>query len=194
MSTTPPLTGAADVRSIDALRDWLAAARNYHEICSESLSGIRLEIHRGLEWIDEQIDLWRREARNAEEGVVQAKAELAARKFPNWDGRMPDTTVQERNLRRAEARLEHAHDRAGRCKQWLVQLPRLVDETFTGAGHRLELFLEADLARALAALVRQIETLERYAGVRLDFGTSSTPTAVSAGEITKPKSDAEATS
>ena len=95
----------ADVRSIPALRDWLVAVTTYSSEVSESLSGIQIEIRRGFEWLSEQLTLWQRAVRTCEEEVVQAKAELAARKFPGWDGKMPDTTIQERNLRRAKARL-----------------------------------------------------------------------------------------
>ena len=56
------------------------------------------------------MSLWKQATRDCEEDVAQAKAELAARRFPGFDGRMPDTTIQERNLRRAEARLDYARD------------------------------------------------------------------------------------
>src|SRR5207253_191296 len=92
----------ADVGSIPALRDWLAALSVYRTEAAASLAGIQGEIRRGHEWVAEQLSLWQRAVRDCEEEVVQAKAELAARKFPGFDGRMPDTTVQEKNLRRAQ--------------------------------------------------------------------------------------------
>ena len=102
------MAAGADVRSIPALRDWLAAVATYREEAAEAVSGINQEIRRGFAWIEEQMTLWQRAVRDCEEEVTQAKAELAARRFPGFDGRMPDTTVQERNLRRAQARLEYA--------------------------------------------------------------------------------------
>ncbi|SRR5579885_2383502 len=166
----------ADVSSIHALRDWLAAMAAYRSDVAESLAGIRIEIRRGLEWVSEQLALWQRAVRDCEEEVTQAKAELAARKFPGWDGRMPDTTVQEKNLRRAKARLEHAEEQVKKCRSWLSRLPKLIEEAFTGHGHRLELFLEGDLARGLAVLDRRLDALERYAGLRTDY--SSGPSVV----------------
>ncbi len=162
------MTGA-DVRDIPALREWLAALQVYQHDAGEALGGIRIEVHRGQEWVSRQLDLWQRAVRAAEEEVVQAKAELAARRFPNFDGKMPDTTVQERNLRRAVARLEHAEDQVAKCRKWITQLPKLIDETFTGAGHRLATFLDTDVPAAVAAMQRQIESLERYAETRADF-------------------------
>ena len=138
---------------------------------------IRIEIHRGQEWVSRQLDLWQRAVRVADEAVAQAKTELAGRRFPGFDGRMPDATVQERNLRRAVARLEHCEDQVVKCRKWMTQLPKLIDETFTGASHRLNTFLETDVPGAVAALQRQIEALERYTETRLDF--ASAPSAAS---------------
>ncbi|MGL4423145.1 MAG: hypothetical protein ACRCZF_20960, partial [Gemmataceae bacterium] len=90
-------------------------------------------------------------------------------RFPNWDGRMPDTTVEERNLRRAEARKDHAQEKARLCQKWLAQLPKQIDETYSGPSRRLLNFLEADVARQLAVLEQQAEALERYAQVRIDY-------------------------
>lgn len=165
----------ADVRSIPALRDWLAAVATYREEASEALSGIQQEIRRGFAWIEEQLTLWQRAVRDCEEEVTQAKAELAARRFPGFDGRMPDTTIQERNLRRALARLEYAEEKVLACRKWIGKLPKAVEEAFTGPGHRLASFLDGDLVRGATQLDRRIDALERYAGLRTDFTGGSAP-------------------
>jgi hypothetical protein len=166
----------ADVASIEALRDWLAALATYREEVGEALAGVQIELRRGLDWVAEQMALWQRAVRDCEEEVTQRKAELAAKKFPTWDGRLPDTTVEERNLRRAVARLEHAEDQVRKCRSWITRLPKLIEESYTPHGHRLQLFLEGDLARAMAVLDRRIDALERYAGLKTDY--ASGPSAI----------------
>ena len=168
----------ADVREINGLRDWLASAAVFKVESEESLASIQLEIRRGIDWVSQQLDRWQRSIRDHEDAVVQAKAELSARRFPGPTGRMPDTTVQERNLRRAIARLEHAQDRVAACKKWLVNLPKIIDETFSGAGHRFALLLEGDVAKGLALLQRQIEALEQYAETRADFAPTPSASAL----------------
>jgi hypothetical protein len=163
------MTPGADVRSIPALRDWLAALAKYRHEAAEALAGIDLEIRRGFDWLAEQELLWKRAVRDCEDDVVQAKAELSAKKFPGWDGRMPDTTVEERNLRRAEASLEYAREQVRKCQAWETKLPKLIDELYTAAARRLGLFLEGDLTRGMALLERQVETLESYADLRPDY-------------------------
>jgi hypothetical protein len=161
---------AADVRSIDALREWYAALTGYGEMLAESVAGVELEIRRGFEWLQEQLGRWQKAVRECEEDVVQAKAELAARKYPGFDGREPDTTVQERNLRRAKARLEYAEDQVARTKAWIGRLPKVIDEVYRGPSHRLVNFLEAELPKGLAILDRRIIALENYANLRTEFG------------------------
>ncbi len=159
----------ADVRSIDAVRGWHAALTDFGDSLDEALAGVDLEIRRAHDWLQEQLGLWQHAVRECEEEVTRAKAELSARKYTGWDDREPDTTVQERNLRRARAKLEHAEGQVEKCRAWIGRLPKLVDEVYYGPAHRLRNFLEIDLAKGLAVLSRRIDALESYAGLRPDF-------------------------
>ena len=164
---------AADVRDIDVLREWLAALATYRSDANEALTALRVEVGRGIEWVHEQYHQWQRSLRRFDDAVVQAKADLAAKKFPDVNGRMPDTSVEERNLRRAVAKLDHAHEQVARCRQWMNSLPKLVDEVFHGPAQRLANLLEVDIPRGAAVLDRRIEALERYAELRTDYAASA---------------------
>ncbi len=159
----------ADVRSIDAVRDWHATLANYADSLSEALAGVELEIRRAFDWLEEQQALWKQAIRDCEEEVVRAKAELSQRKFKTWDGREPDCTVQERALRRAKARLEHAEEQVERVRQWIGRLPKIIDEVYRGAGRRLQNFLDDDLPKGQTDQARRIASLEVYAGQRPDL-------------------------
>src|SRR5262249_23957702 len=132
-----------------------------------------LEIRRAYDWIEEQYSRWKRSIRDCEEEVTRAKAELSQRKFPTWDGREPDTTVQEKNLRIAKAKLEHAEEKVETCRRWLSRLPEMIDENFTGPSRRLRSVIEADVPNALAELARLVAALEAYAGMRPDYAPLS---------------------
>jgi len=163
------MSQAADVRDLDVLREWLAQLTTFREDAGEALSGLRIEFGRAVEWVREQQQLWQRELRKLEDAVVLAKNELAAKRFPDFSGRMPDTTVEERRLARAKAALEHAEQRLAACRRWVVQLPREIDEVFNGPAVRLAQLLEAEVPKGAANLERRIEALERYAGMRTDY-------------------------
>jgi hypothetical protein len=159
----------ADVRSLQAMRDWVGAVRVYHDDAAAALASIEMEIRRATDWVAEQEGRWHAAAKQCEEELWTAKQDLNARKLPDWSGREPDTTVQERAVRRCEARLEHCQDQIQRCRQWTQRLPKMIDETYRGNAHRLAMFLDGDLARALALFGKQIASLEAYAGERPDF-------------------------
>jgi hypothetical protein len=173
----------ADVRSIAAVIDWRADLTNYADSLAEAMAGVELEIRRAYDWIEEQLARWKKAIRDCEEEVVRAKAELAQRKFPTWDGREPDCTVQEKNLRLARARLEHAEEKVEVCRRWLGRLPKLIDEVFTGPSRRLRSMLEADLPNAMTELGRRVSALESYAGLRPDYAPLS---GITSGNTAKP--------
>ena len=183
----------ADVRSIDAVLEWHAALTNYGHTLAEAMSGVEVEIHRANEWLHEQLVRWQRAIRDCEDEVVQAKAELAARRFPGFDGRMPDTSTQEKNLRKAKARLEHAEEKVLVIRSWIGKLPKAIDEVYRGPAHRLVNFLEAELPRGLALLDRRIAGLESYAGLRADYAPGPSMSSVTAAptprEPEKPASE-----
>jgi hypothetical protein len=178
---------AADVRSIDALRDWHATLTGYGESLAEALAGVEMELRRAREWLDEQLALWRQAVRDCEDEVTRAKAELAHRKMPQWDGREPDCTVQEKNLRRARARLEHAEDQVEVCRRWVQKMPEAVDEIYNGKARRLANFLEDDLPKALAALARRVAAVEAYAGLRPDYAPGPAGSSVVAAPPPRPE-------
>jgi hypothetical protein len=155
----------ADVQAIDALQDWHNAVCLFRDEALDAVGSIGLEIRRAFDWIDEQGKAWHHEARQAEQAVHQAKVELAQRKTPNFDGRIPDTSVQEENLARAKARLRFAEEQIDVCRKWAVRLPKMISEEYEGPARRLNNFLEADLPAAIAHLAAQIEALHRYTQV-----------------------------
>lgn len=156
----------ADVRAVDGLQDWHNALALFREEGIEALNSISMEIRRAFDWVDEQAKLWQREKREAEEDIVQAKADLAQRKTPDFNGRIPDTSVQEENLARAKARLEHAEDQVDTCRKWSVRLPKMINEDYEGPGRRLGNFLDAELAAAIAKLAGRIDAIHNYMAVQ----------------------------
>ena len=163
------MADAADVRSIDAVREWYAALTDYGDDLAEALAGVALEIRRGYDWLEEQLGRWQHSIREREEEVTRAKAELSQRKFKTFDGRDPDCTVQEKALRQAKARLEYAEDQVAKCRQWIGRLPKLIDELYIGPSRRLGNFVDGDLRKGLADLKRRVEALESYASLRPDY-------------------------
>src|SRR5215216_5953581 len=156
----------ADVQAIEALEDWHNALCLFREEALDALSSIALEVRRAFDWIEEEAKAWHREAREADEDIVRAKAELAHRKARDFSGRIPDTSVQEENLARAKARLRFAEDQIEVCRHWATKLPKMISEEYEGTARRVGNFLDLDLPAALARLNSRIEALHRYTDVK----------------------------
>lgn len=152
----------ADVRAITSLQDWHNQLSRFRQEAMEAISMINMEVRRAYDWVDDMGRQWKHEIREAEEEVVQRKAELAQRQIPNFDGRIPDTTVQERNLARAKARLEYAHDQVDICRKWSTKLPKMVGEEYEAVARKMSTMLEAEIPAALSHLTEQLIALERY--------------------------------
>lgn len=155
----------ADVRSLEELREFHAALCTFRTDAMEALSSVDLSIRHLADWIVDQTRLWQAAIRTCEEQVFQARQELAQRKYVGFDGRVPDTTVQEENLRKAQQRLAHAQDKYERCRKWQQRFPHQVGEVYEGPARHLGGLLEAEFPRALAVLERRILALEAYAAI-----------------------------
>jgi hypothetical protein len=156
----------AGVQSLDALVDWYAALSKFREDTQNGVTSMALALQRCFDWLAEQQQEWRREIRAAEDAVVQAKNDLRKKQYEDWLGKKPDTTVEEKNLRKALARLEFAEDRLETTRRWSQRLPRLIQDTYDGPTRSLSFFLDTDMERALAHLGQQINVLEQYVNMQ----------------------------
>jgi len=164
--------GQARVTSIDALADWKSALATFQDHAKDAVVAIDLEVRRKFDWLDDQRKFWQAEIRRREDELAQAKSELWRRKnMPIIEH--PDCVEQEKALRRAQARLDEAHDKLEKTRRWLPALRRAADEYETH-GRRLAAILETDVPRALAVLEQRINALESY--VALTPPASSTAT------------------
>ena len=152
---------AAHVTSIPALADLRAALLTFAAEARDALGAAGLEIRRTLDWLDAQLKYWQQEVRRSEDALFEAKQELARRKILRVGGEPLDCTEQEKAVRLAQARLEHAEDQRTRTRVWIRELPEAVTE-YEGPTRQLGNLAEAGLQRACALLESKIESLEAY--------------------------------
>jgi hypothetical protein len=164
------MSEAARVTSIDALRDWKETLCVFRADAQEALTAVEMDIRRTQDWLDSQTSYWQNEVRRREELVLQAKAELTRRKMLPIIGKHPDTTEQEKNLKRALQRLDEAEAKVAKARQLAPVLRRALDE-YEGPARRLGGMLDGDLPRALAVLDRKIEALDAYVGLSASAST-----------------------
>ncbi len=156
------MNAGAGVTSLAVLHDWYAALAEFRAEAQDALTALALSLQRAEAWLGEQQQYWQRQIRACEDEVTQARTELRTRQIPNSFGDTVDCTVQEKNLRRAKARLQEAEDRLAAVRHWMLRLPREICDNYDGPVGQLTSFLDGELPSGLAALARQLTALEQY--------------------------------
>ena len=116
------MADSARVHSLAALEQFRSTWLDFGDQGVAALDLITAEIRRTQEWLQEQLERWKFEIRKCEEAVFLAKQELAKRKMMRFADRIPDTSEQEKALRKALARLELTDG---------FDLPSLLSETYS---------------------------------------------------------------
>jgi len=151
----------AQVHAVERLADFKAALQTFADKAKDAMSGNQMSIRRSFEWLESQLQQWKAEIRRAEELVFQAKQELARRQMMRISDRPPDTTSQEKELRKAQARLAHAEEKHDNTKAWLRRLPGDVEE-YDGTARPFQDALEYDLAKMVLFIEQKIAALDAY--------------------------------
>jgi chromosome segregation ATPase len=162
---------SAFVHALDRLVEFKAALQTFADKAKNAMSTSALELRRSEDWLQGQLSAWKAEVRHAEEAVIIAKNELARKRMMRISDRPPDTTDQEKALRKAQARLAHAEDKKANCKSWLNRLPDAIEE-YDGQAKPFQDALQYDLAKMIAYLEHKIASLDEYR--RLDPSSGAT--------------------
>src|SRR5437773_3006294 len=148
------MSQGAQVRSVDAIRDFLAALQQFREDGQEALCSADLEIRRMQDWLGEQLKSWTKEVRDCEEDLIQAKNELVRRQTIYVGDKPPDCTEQKKRVKMCQARLEYAEEKVAATRRWIPELGRQIDEYYAPA-RQLAGFLDSNLQSAFAVLERK---------------------------------------
>jgi hypothetical protein len=140
---------------------------------ADGLAAVDLTVRRASDYLVEKQQFWQRAIRTCEDEVFQTKQELKQRQYPGFDGRVPDCTVQEDNLKRAQAKLRYAHEKLELVRRWTSRLPKSVSETYESPSRHLAATLEGQLPRGLAMLERRIQALEAYIALMAPQGEAA---------------------
>lgn len=157
---------SARVTSVQAVQEWREAVCVFKDEAGEALISVDLEIRRTEDWVQNQLKFWQNELRRREDLLVQARNDLVRRKMQVTPaGREPDTTEQQRALRRAQERLREAEEKIVKCREWAIKLRQAVEE-YQGFGRHLAGMIEGDLSRAINLLERKLDALNAYLAMK----------------------------
>jgi len=153
---------AAHVTDSRALVEFRAMLCTFADEARDALGMIDHEIRRTVAFVEEQVHEWRAAVRQAEDEVIQAKIEYNQRRSQRIGDRQPDTSFQEKVLRKAQAKLEYAEDKLTLARRWQRDLPREI-MNYEGPARQLLQNLDIEGPRMVAFMERKIAALETYA-------------------------------
>jgi hypothetical protein len=169
---------SANVKSIDALRDFRTALVTFAEGADQTLSSVNVEIARMIDWLQhDQLKYWQHEHRRREDAVGEARADLNRCLMSKGAGEGGQCSDQKKALDKAKRRLAEAEDKLEKVKHWSRAIEQEVSE-YRGPAQQLGNMLVADLPKAFAVLDRKVAMLEAYADI-MPGGGSSIPQATS---------------
>jgi hypothetical protein len=171
----------ANVRSLDAIREFRPAVRRFEDDVMSALSGLRTELNRTLQWLDHDCPAhWQQQIRNGFDHVAEARTTLTRKSMITVAGHRSDCIDEKKALARAKQQLEFAQQKLQLCRQWSIKAHRAADE-YTARIGRAEQSLGHGIPKMLALLEKMVLALESYAAVERvsrtdDFASSMTAT------------------
>ncbi len=154
---------AANVQSIESLREFRLALLDFQHEVRDALTTLSLELRRAMDWIEQdRARYWPAAVQRASDRLVEARSDLERCETTTRPEDRPSCMVQRKAWERAKARLRLCEEKVKVVRHWRITLQH---EARQFEGRLATMLDQADmeLPRALAALERMLESLERYA-------------------------------
>jgi hypothetical protein len=155
----------ANVRSLDAVREFRPAVVRFEDDVMAALTGLRTELNRTMQWLDHDCPAyWQQQIRNGFDTVAEARTQLSRKSMMTVAGHRSDCIDEKKALARAKTQLEFSQEKLRVCRQWSIKAHRAADEYNSRIG-RAEQTLAQGLPRLMAILERIMLALESYTAV-----------------------------
>ncbi len=154
---------SANVTSLDALRDFKVALRQFEEDVQDAIVTLELEGRRPVDWIEhDRSQYWPREVRKASDATSEARIVLERCELTISQEDRRSCYDERKALEKAKRRLRTAEEKVVAVRRWRMQIRKEVEE-FEVQLAKLKQYLETDLVRGIAVLERMSAALSQYA-------------------------------
>ena len=119
----------ANVRSVEALKDFKNALIAYAEEARNALNGVDMDVRRTRDWLErDQVMYWQTQVKRRNEQVSQARADLFRRQISQSGSDSVSDTDQKEALRLAIQRLRQAEEKLEKVRRWGPVLQHAIAE------------------------------------------------------------------
>jgi hypothetical protein len=184
------MSESANVKSIDAIREFRAALVTFAEEGRSALDAVEFDINRTIQWLrHEQPAFWQRQVRVRTDEVNRAQSDLY-RKQASTEGQRLSHVDERRALARAQQRLEEANRKLAAVRRWAQALEHEAD-LYRGQVQPLARLIDSGVPATVARLDRAAQRLEEYFAIAPAAGADEPGEAVVGDEITGMKRPVE---
>jgi hypothetical protein len=170
----------ANVRSLDAIREFRPSVRRFEDDVMAALSMLRTELNRTIQWLDHDCPAyWQQQIRNGFDSVAEARTTLTRKSMMTVAGHRSDCIDEKKALAKAKQHLEFSQQKLQLCKQWSIKAHRAADE-YTARISRAEQSIGQGVPRMMALLERMVLALESYASMERASRTDAFSASVTA--------------
>ena len=152
---------AANVSSIDALKDFKRALSGFATVITTALGEAQSDLQRTTWWVQQnQATHWKAQKRKRTTKLEQAKSELFRAQVASADQRA-STVLERRAVDKAQRNLDEADTKIAN----ISRRSRLLDREvilYKGQTQQLARVVEGDVPRALLRLDKMVDALEKY--------------------------------
>lgn len=151
----------ASIDSPEVIKDFRYQLIKFDSLGRQAVAGAQGDAHRVAQWLSDQAQFWKKEAREREEDYQRARVAYnqARDKFGVYG---KESSVDERKeLKKAEVRREEAEHKMKAIKKWITVLGRETEELM-GPVRVFSSTLDSATPRALSKLDGLLEKLEEY--------------------------------
>lgn len=153
---------AANITSTEAVRRMRVALQQFRAAAQDALVQLELESRRPVEWIEQdRIRYWPEQVRKASDAVNSARIALERCELAIRPEDKRSCYDEKKAFENAKLRLRLTESKVQAVRRWRVKVKKEVEE-FQVQLARMQWFLDSDFLRAIAALERMAEALDRY--------------------------------
>lgn len=159
------MSGAANVKSVDAIRYFAAAVVAFQEEARLCLSMMDSQLRQVLFWLErDRPNFWKREIENCMREMTDARVRLHQCRMRRLGDFRPSCIEEVKDLEKTKADMEFAQKQVPTVKRWLAEASHEGNE-YHGRASQLIQLIERELPRLLAMLSFTVDRLETYAAI-----------------------------
>jgi hypothetical protein len=156
------MSQGANVRSVDAIKDFKVALINFAEEARIALGATEMELRQVRNWLlRDQLSYWQSQVKRCQERMSMARADLFRRQLSQSNSDAISDTEQKEAVREAQRKLREAEDKVATIKKWVPILEHALSE-YHSQSQPLGDRLSGSFAATLNVLDRMITALDSY--------------------------------